>query len=46
MSKKKFEAPIVEVVYIEAADILQASAEPFDGEWAPIGGSKNDDLIH
>lgn len=39
MSKKKFEAPIAEIIHLSSADILTTSTDPFDGEWVPIGGS-------
>ena len=39
MRKKKFEAPIAEIVYIEVADVLTTSSESFDGEWVTIGGT-------
>ena len=38
MNKTVFEAPITEIIDIEATDILTASTDPFDGEWVPIGG--------
>ena len=42
MSKKKFKAPIAEIIYNEAADVLTASTDAFEGAWVPIGGtSKN-----
>lgn len=50
MSKKKFEAPKLEIIQLEAADILTTSADAFDGEWVPIGASDNEEnngfLIH
>ena len=32
MSKKKFEAPIAEIIYLDAGDILTTSTGAFDGE--------------
>ena len=43
MSKKKFEAPIAEIIYLDAGDILTTSADPFDGEYVPIGGRSVDE---
>ncbi|MBR2466565.1 MAG: hypothetical protein IKB38_06520 [Clostridia bacterium] len=40
MSKKKFESPKVEIIRLDATDILTSSTDPFDGEWVPIGGKK------
>ena len=46
MSKKKFEAPIAEIIYLNQADIITTSTESFDGEWVPIGGrSIEDDIV-
>ena len=40
MKKKKFEAPIAELVRVEAYDVMGASTDPFDGEWVTIGNQK------
>ena len=40
MSKKKFEAPIAELVRVEAYDVMGASTDPFDGEWVTIGNQE------
>ena len=45
MSKKKFEAPIAEIIHLSSADILTTSTDPFDGEWVPIGRSIEDDIV-
>ena len=42
MSKKKFEAPVAEIIHLSSADILTTSTDPFDGEWVPIGGNSNE----
>lgn len=39
MRKKKFEAPIAEIIYFDESDILTASTDSFEGEWVPIGRS-------
>ena len=48
MKKKKFEAPIAELVRVEAYDVMGASTDPFDGEWVTIGnqelGIRNQEL--
>lgn len=41
MNKKRFEAPIAEVIYLNATDVLTASTDPFDGEWVTIGGNND-----
>ena len=40
MKKKKFEAPIAELVRVEAYDVMGASTDPFDGEWVTIGNQE------
>jgi len=46
MRKKMYAEPEVSIIALDSVDIITTSAEPFDGEWVPIGGSQNDDLIH
>ena len=43
MSKKKFETPTMEIIRLHTADVLTASADPFDGEYVPIGGRATDE---
>ena len=45
MSKKKFEAPTAEIIFLSSADIITTSTESFDGEWVPIGRSIEDDIV-
>lgn len=45
MSKKRFEAQQLEIIYLEATDVLTTSTDAFDGEWVPIGSGNNDDLL-
>ena len=43
MSMKKFEAPIMDIIPLYPADLLTTSADPFDGEYVPIGGGTPDE---
>lgn len=43
MSKKKFETPTMEIIRLHTADIVTTSADPFDGEYVPIGGRNVDE---
>ena len=43
MSKKKFEAPKMEIIRLFTEDILTSSTDPFDGIWVPIGRQSDSD---
>ena len=45
MSKKRFEAPQLEIIYLEPTDVLTTSTGAFDGEWVPIEFGNNDDFL-
>lgn len=46
MRKLKYAAPELNIVALEAADIITTSTDAFEGEWVPIGGgSIEDDLL-
>ena len=45
MSKKKFVAPIAEIIYLSPTDVLTTSTGAFDGEWVPLDFSNNDDAL-
>ena len=45
MKKLKYEAPELNIVVFEAADIITTSTGEFDGEWVPLGGGTPDDLV-
>ncbi|MBQ7826694.1 MAG: hypothetical protein IJ386_00330 [Clostridia bacterium] len=43
MSKSKYVEPELNIIAFEAADIVTTSADPFDGEYVPIGGRSVDE---
>ena len=43
MSKKKYEAPEMDIIKFQMTDIITASTEEFNGEWVPIGEKNSND---
>lgn len=39
--RQKYEMPQLDVIYLQATDIITASTDAFEGEWVSLGG--NDD---
>ena len=41
MPKKEYLTPALEVIAVDAPDVITSSTDPFDGVWVPIGGTKS-----
>ena len=45
MNRKQYDAPEMNIVKFQTADIITTSTGEFDGEWVPLGGEFDEEAF-